>query len=88
MSEQSQSYEPGQHPDLPAPVSTTGIIGWSRQNLFPTVPNAILTVAAALFLLWLLPPPLFLRSHCRCRSPNCRSPNCRSPNHARLVSFA
>ena len=58
MSEQSQTYEPGQHPDLPAPIATTGIIGWARQNLFDTVSNTILTVAAVLFLLWFIPPIL------------------------------
>ena len=58
MSEQGQSYTTGQHPDLPAPVSTTGVIGWMRVNLFATVPNAILTILAALFLLWFIPPVL------------------------------
>jgi len=56
MSEQSQSYEPGTHPSLPAPVTTTGYIGWARQNLFSSVPNAILTVVGILLLLWLIPP--------------------------------
>ncbi len=58
MSERSQSYETGQHPDLPAPVTSTGVIGWLRLNLFATVPNAILTILAALFLLWFIPPIL------------------------------
>jgi len=56
MSEQSQDYTVGQHPDLPAPITTTGVIGWARLNLFATIPNAILTVLAVLLLLWLIPP--------------------------------
>lgn len=31
-------------PLLPAPVSTTGVVGWMRQNLFSSVGNTILTV--------------------------------------------
>jgi len=56
MSEQSQDYTTGQHPDLPAPITATGIIGWARVNLFATIPNTILTILAVLFLLWLVPP--------------------------------
>ncbi|MTI46070.1 general L-amino acid ABC transporter membrane protein [Roseibium hamelinense] len=31
-------------PKLPAPVSTTGVIGWMRQNLFSSIGNTVLTV--------------------------------------------
>ncbi len=34
---------------LPAPISTKGVIGWMRQNLFSSIPNTILT----LFGIWL-----------------------------------
>src|SRR5690606_33875142 len=30
-------------PELPAPVTTTGVIGWMRKNLFSSVTNTILT---------------------------------------------
>jgi general L-amino acid transport system permease protein len=30
-------------PQLTAPISTSGIIGWMRQNLFSSIPNTILT---------------------------------------------
>lgn len=32
-------------PLLPAPVSTTGVIGWMRQNLFSSIGNTLLTLA-------------------------------------------
>ena len=35
-------------PTLPAPVSTTGAIGWMRKNLFSSVSNTILTVIGVL----------------------------------------
>ncbi|WP_298820645.1 amino acid ABC transporter permease [uncultured Roseibium sp.] len=35
-------------PLLPAPVSTTGVIGWMRQNLFSSISNTILTVIGIL----------------------------------------
>ncbi|MFQ5774400.1 MAG: amino acid ABC transporter permease [Kiloniellaceae bacterium] len=56
MSEQAQTYAPGQHPDLPAPVTTVGLIGWLRENLFSSIWSTVLTVLAGLFLLWIVPP--------------------------------
>ncbi len=53
-----QEFAPGTHPDLPPPVNTTGIIGWSRKNLFSSPLNTILTLLAML-LLWKSLPPLF-----------------------------
>ncbi|HVX99708.1 MAG TPA: amino acid ABC transporter permease [Pseudorhodoplanes sp.] len=41
---------------LPPPVSTTGAIGWLRQNLFSTPGNIALTILALLFLAWFIPP--------------------------------
>ncbi|MBE7637044.1 ABC transporter permease subunit [Sneathiella sp. P13V-1] len=35
------------HPEMPPPVTTTGVIGWLRQNLFSSWFNTILTVVAA-----------------------------------------
>ena len=48
---------PGQHPDLPPPVSTVGVVGWLRTNLFSSWFNTILTVAA-LWLLYIVIPPI------------------------------
>lgn len=42
-------------PSRPAPVRTTGPGAWMRANLFSTPGNAVLTILAALFLVWLLP---------------------------------
>ena len=53
-----QEFAPGNHPDLPPPVSTTGIIGWSRKNLFSSPLNTFLTLLA-LMLLWKSLPPFF-----------------------------
>ncbi len=50
-------FDPGQHPDLPPPVATTGIIGWMRANLFSSPLNAILTLGA-IYLIYLAVPPL------------------------------
>ncbi len=50
-------FEPGQHPDMPPPVATTGIIGWMRANLFSSPLNAILTLGA-IYLIYLTVPPL------------------------------
>jgi general L-amino acid transport system permease protein len=56
MSDQAQTYEPGQHPDLTPPASTVGVLGWMRANLFSGIFNTALTVLGALFLIWLIPP--------------------------------
>ena len=48
-----RSFPVGQHPSLPPPPGTTGVIGWMRKNLFSSIPSAILTLAAvyAIYLL-------------------------------------
>ncbi len=43
-------YQVGQHPDLPPPPSTTGVIGWMRNNLFSSWANALLTIASVLLI--------------------------------------
>lgn len=43
-------------PLLPAPVSTTGVIGWMRQNLFSSIGNTILTVIGILIAYWMIAP--------------------------------
>ena len=52
-----QEFEPGKHPDWPAPVSTTGPIAWMRENLFSSPLNVILTVLIA-WVLWSIIPPV------------------------------
>ncbi|MDD9985245.1 MAG: amino acid ABC transporter permease [Spirochaetaceae bacterium] len=44
-------------PGRPAPVTTVGVLGWLRANLFSSWLNTALTVAA-LLLLWRVVPPL------------------------------
>lgn len=44
------------HPDLPPPVTETGVIGWLRANLFSSALNTTLTFLG-LLLLWLIIPP-------------------------------
>ncbi|MEH6477859.1 MAG: amino acid ABC transporter permease [Sneathiella sp.] len=39
------------HPDLPPPVSQTGVIGWLRENLFSSWLNAILTLVS-IYVIW------------------------------------
>lgn len=49
-------YPPGEHPDLPPPPGTVGVIGWLRKNLFSNIPNSILTLLAVYFLVSSIPP--------------------------------
>ena len=45
-------------PAMPPPVSTGGVLGWLRDNLFSGWLNIALTIASVLVLWWLLPPVL------------------------------
>lgn len=51
--------DPGSLPDLPAPITEVGVIGWLRRNLFATWLDTLLTVLA-LYLIYLVVPP-FIR---------------------------
>lgn len=44
-------------PQLPAPASARGVIGWLRHNLFSGIVNTVLTLIA-LYLLWVIIPPI------------------------------
>lgn len=39
----------------PAPRNQSGVLAWLRKNLFSSIPDAILTIVAVAFLLWLVP---------------------------------
>ena len=52
----TKAYAPGEHPDLPAPKSTSGPIAWMRDNLFSSPTNIVLTIISAWFLYKILPP--------------------------------
>ncbi len=57
MSEQTQTYAPGRHPDLRPPVSTVGVVGWLRLNVFSTPLNVALSVLV-IYIIYLAVPPL------------------------------
>lgn len=45
------------HPDLPPPVSTSGVVGWVRLNLLSSPLNIVMT-AGAIWFLWVTVPAL------------------------------
>jgi His/Glu/Gln/Arg/opine family amino acid ABC transporter permease subunit len=55
MNEQTRHYEPGKHPDQAPPVTTVGVLGWLRQNLFSSWSNVVLTILA-LYIIYKLVP--------------------------------
>lgn len=56
MSEQTQDYEVGEHPELPAPDQRSGAIKWAMENLFSSIGNSIVTIVG-LYVLYLVIPP-------------------------------
>jgi general L-amino acid transport system permease protein len=44
------------HPDLPPPLTSVGVVGWLRRNLFSTPLNTLLTLGAFYLLYRVLPP--------------------------------
>ena len=56
MTDTTQSYAPGTHPDLPPPSYSRGPIKWMRDNLFSSPTNTVLTLLGA-YLLYLAIPP-------------------------------
>ena len=53
-----KKYVPGTHPDLPPPIRTTGLMAWTKQNLFSSPLNTVLTLLS-LWFLWSIIPPFF-----------------------------
>ena len=51
----SAQYAPGEHPDLPPPVATSGVLYWLRKNLFGSPLDAILSLASLYFLYLAVP---------------------------------
>lgn len=51
-------YPPGEHPDLPPPAGTVGVVGWLKQNLFSGIFSSLLTILSILVLIWAIPPML------------------------------
>ena len=43
-------------PEASPPVSSRGVIGWMRENLFSTPSNSVLTLVALAFVFWAVPP--------------------------------
>ena len=84
---EQKKYPVGSHPDLPPPVSTTGLLAWIKINLFSSPLNTALTILS-LWLLWTIVPPfinwVFLesiwdaadRKDCWAQMPNPREGAC------------
>jgi general L-amino acid transport system permease protein len=51
-----REYPVGEYPDLAPPVSTQGIFGWLRENLFPNWRNSLLTIILVIWLGHIIPP--------------------------------
>ena len=43
----ARAHAPGQHPDLPPPAGSVGILGWLHANLFSSIVNTLLTLLFA-----------------------------------------
>ncbi len=56
MTDQTQEYAPGTHPDLPPPLTAAGPIKWMRENLIGSWTNWVLTLLS-IYLLYLIIPP-------------------------------
>lgn len=54
----TQKYAPGQHPDMPPPMLTSGPVYWVKENLLSSWYNILLTFMGIWFL-WAVIPPLF-----------------------------
>ena len=69
-------------PSLPPPASTTGLVGWLRQNLFSSWPNALLTVVA-LWLVWQVASGLFQWGIADAIWSGDKAADCKNPDETR-----
>jgi len=53
----TKQYEPGTHPDMPAPSNSVGVIPWLRQNLFSSPVNSFLTLFS-IYIVYIAFPPV------------------------------
>jgi general L-amino acid transport system permease protein len=51
------SYELGNHPDMPPPSNTVGLMGWMRGNLFSSPVNTVLTLLS-MWIIYISVPPV------------------------------
>ena len=51
----TNAYEPGEHPDWPAPSSVKGPVHWIKTNLFGSVTNTLLTLLTIYLLYKIIP---------------------------------
>ena len=56
ISESTQQYAPGEHPDLRPPLGETGVLFWLRKNLLSSWFSILLTILALVFLYFAIPP--------------------------------
>ncbi len=55
MTDTTETFAPGTHPDLPPPLGSRGIVKWMRENLFSSATNTVLTLLGA-YLIYLAVP--------------------------------
>jgi len=58
MTEGTQQYAPGEHPDMKPPLGQSGVLFWLRKNLLSSWFSILLTVLAIVFLYFAIPPIL------------------------------
>ena len=49
-----RQHAPGQHPDMPPPSMSVGVIGWVRQNLISSPLNVVLTILSIALIYYVL----------------------------------
>lgn len=50
------NYTAGEHPDLPPPSNTIGVVAWIRENLLSSPANIVMTILSIWFLYKTVPP--------------------------------
>ncbi|MBC8270406.1 MAG: amino acid ABC transporter permease, partial [Rhodospirillaceae bacterium] len=57
MSDQTQTYVTGEHPDMEPPILSVGFVGWLRENLFSSPVNTFFTLVG-LYIIYITIPPI------------------------------